>query len=384
MKGTKTEISPGVWRLRVYVGRKPNGTPIQMQKVVRAPVAKPGAGVRLADGELAKMVAKAGTGKLPPTSGTVEQLVRAWLEHAEAQGRAATTLAEYRRIAEKVVIPEIGNVRLNKLTPRHLDRLYAELTKNGLKPTSVRRVHALISAALRQGERWGDIDSNVARRASPPSVNPAQVSSPTVEQVRDVIKAAERVNPTLATLLVLAALTGARRGELCALRWSDWNEQNETLTIARSVYETPEGWAEKDTKGHQERKVGLDAVAREALRRHRGAVRAQAKELHLEVPDDGFILSESPTGSEPLRPDLVTQRVRKLFRDIGAPELHLHNLRHFAATEAISDGFDPVTVGQRLGHADPSITLRVYSHAVAQRDRDLAAALGSKLTLGAG
>jgi integrase len=63
---------------------------------------------------------------------------------------------------------------------------------------------------------------------------------------------------------------------------------------------------------------------------------------------------------------------------------HLHALRHFSATQAIAAGFDPVTVGGRLGHADPSITLRVYSHVFEHRDRELATSLGKTLTLPAG
>jgi integrase len=60
---------------------------------------------------------------------------------------------------------------------------------------------------------------------------------------------------------------------------------------------------------------------------------------------------------------------------------HIHAFRHFCATQAIAAGFDVVTVGARLGHTDPSITLRVYSHAVQQRDRELAASLGRMLGL---
>jgi integrase len=62
-------------------------------------------------------------------------------------------------------------------------------------------------------------------------------------------------------------------------------------------------------------------------------------------------------------------------------DTHLHALRHFSASQAIAAGFDPVTVGARLGHADPSITMRVYSHVLEQRDRELASALGKTLAL---
>ena len=164
-----------------------------------------------------------------------------------------------------------------------------------------------------------------------------------------------------------------------ALRWFDVDWSTRTLSISRSVYETKGGgWAEKDTKTHQGRRIGLDPVAIEGLRRHRDRVDKLARDLDLDVPEDAFVFSLSPAGTEPVRPDLITKWAAKAAEDAGV-KTHLHTLRHFAATQGIAAGFDPVTVGQRLGHRDPSVTLRVYAHAIEQRDRDLADSLGATL-----
>jgi integrase len=188
----------------------------------------------------------------------------------------------------------------------------------------------------------------------------------------------------MAALLFMAAVTGARRGELCALRWSDIDWQAGTVTIARSVYETKGGgWGEKPTKTHASRRIGLDDYALSVLREYRSAVDDQAAQLDLEVLRDGFIFSRSPVGAEPIRPDVVSKFTKRIADAMGI-DTHLHALRHFSATQAIAAGFDPVTVGARLGHADPSITLRVYSHVLEQRDRDRAAALGRTLALSKG
>jgi integrase len=379
MQGSMREVRPGVWRLRVYVGRRANGSPIQVTKTVTAPVPRKGAGKRRAERELATMVAKASKGKLAVDNRTVEQLVLAWLDHIELH-RSPTTMRKYRELTRRVVVPELGRIKLRSLSARHLDALYAKLTAKGNKATTVRRVHALIGAALRQAEKWDLVEVNVARKASPPPVQAEPVIAPSPAEVRAIVEAAETIEPALGALLLVGALTGARRGELCALRWSDVDPLARRLTIARSVYETEGGgWAEKKAKTHQVRTIGLDEVAIAVFERHRHLVEALATDLHLEVPRDGFAFSRSPVGSEPFRPDVVSKLTKKAAKTAGV-ETHLHALRHFSATQAIAAGFDPVTVAGRLGHRDSSVTLRVYSHALEARDRDLADTLGRVLS----
>jgi integrase len=390
MNGNKTEVAPGVWRLRVFVGRNAKGNPVQHSKTIHAPGKnpKPGAGTRLADSELAKMVAEANRGSTATGKETVGDLLDEFIEFAEGRvesgDRSPTTLRKYRSIIETVLRPELGRLKLAKLTARDLDRLYTKLSVKGNKATTVRRVHALIAAALAQGVKWERVEQNVALKASPPAVHAVEVVAPSPDEVQRILEAAEAIEPTLADLLLLAALTGARRGELCALRWTDVDWQARTLSISKSVYETAGGgWAEKGTKTHQARKIGLDELGLEILRRHRASVDQLAGELGVTAAPDAFIFSRSPAGLEPIRPDVLSKFTKRVADKAGV-STHLHALRHFSATQAIAAGFDAVTVGARLGHADPSITLRVYSHAVEQRDRELAASLGRTLSLPGG
>ncbi len=204
-------------------------------------------------------------------------------------------------------------------------------------------MHGLIGAALHEAERWDLVDRNVAIRATPPPVHAAQVKAPTPQQVQATARKAEEVEPGLASFILMAALTGARRGELRTLRWPDVDWQVATLAIARSVFEIHGGgWAEKATKTHAERRIGL------------------------EVPSGGFVFSRSPVGAEPYMPALVTKFTTRIARTAGV-KTHLHEMRHFSTTEMIAAGIDVRTAAGRLGHADASVTLRVYSHALEQR-----------------
>jgi integrase len=125
---------------------------------------------------------------------------------------------------------------------------------------------------------------------------------------------------------------------------------------------------------------GLDDLALEVLRKHPENVDRLADDLGVEVGPDAFMFSRSPAGLEPVRPDVLTKFTIRVAKKANV-DTHLDALRHFSATQAIAAGFDAVTVGARLGHADPSVTLKVYSHAIESRDRDLAASLGKALTL---
>jgi integrase len=388
MKGTKTEIRNGVYRLRVYVGRRANGSPIQITKTFRSPEAikrgkkcPPGAGTRLADDMLAAMVDKANKGNGASGAETVDDLLDRFLAHRKGR-LSPTTIRAYESLAKKWVRPELAKVRLSKLTAMHLDSLYSKMEANKNSPATIRRAHALMSSSLVQARKWKLVESNVAVDASPPSADEVRFEVPTPEQVRAMITEAEKLEPTLAALLLIAALTGARRGELCALRWTDLDETAGTLTIARSVYETRStpGWAEKTTKSRQIRRIGLDEVSLDVLRRVRQTTDDLAAGLGLEVQPDGFIFSRSPVGAEPIGPDTVTRFAKRVAAKANV-DTHLHALRHFSGSQAIAAGFDPVTVGARLGHADPSITMRVYSHVLEQRDRELATSLGRTLAL---
>lgn len=373
MAGTKSRIGPDYWRLRVFVGKSETGSSRFVSKYFRG-------GVRAADKALAKLVTDVDSGKIRSGTETVSDLLDRFLEHCEATGKSATTMMGYRKIASRNLSPAIGDIKLVKLTASDLDKVYASLTKRGNKATTVRRVHALISAALHQAERWDLVDKNIARRATPPKVQVAQIEVPTPDEVRAIISKAESIEPMLATLILLAALTGARRGELCGLRWSDVNWSKQTLTIERSVYDaTGGGWRLKTTKTHQSRRVGLDSVGIEGLKHYRAEVDALADKLGLTVSETAFMFSQSPEGLEPVRPDWLSKAFKRAANAAGV-STHLHSLRHFSATQAIASGFDVRTVAGRLGHADASVTLRTYSHVLEQKDRDLAVALGNIVT----
>ena len=180
-------------------------------------------------------------------------------------------------------------------------------------------------------------------------------------------------------LVWLAMTTGARRGELCALRWTRVDFVTGVVDIRSAQAQVGTRVWEKDTKTHQHRRIVLDAQTLSLLRAYLQHCAQQAALLGVELPEDGFIFSTMPDHGTPLKPDTVTQRFSRMCARLGWP-MHIHQLRHYSATELIATGVDVRTVAGRLGHSGGgSTTLRVYSAWVAEADQRAAVALGSRL-----
>ena len=174
------EVRPGVWALRVYVGRSKSGAPIQKRRQVDSGTGKSGAGVREARTELAKMRTEVqedgGTKRVTATTGyTVAKLLDRYIANCEQRDLAPRTVQEYRRLATKVIGPCLGKIRLADLDQDHIDALYGELKDRGLKATSIRRVHTLMSAAVKWAQKRKIVKHNVVTFASPPPVRVSDV-----------------------------------------------------------------------------------------------------------------------------------------------------------------------------------------------------------------
>lgn len=371
MKGTKRSRSDGVWELRAYTGRDPlTGKPRQISRTFRG-------GARAADTALAQLVAEVAKGKHGGSNGSVAVLLDVWLADTE-RNTSPATMANYRHAVESSLKPAIGHKLLRSLGTRDLDALYAAMGRAGKSPYVIRHSHSAIRAALSTARRWGWVPTNVAEDARPPKLPEQEVTAATTAQVRKLIDALERTDPDLAHIVLIGALTGCRRGELCGLKWSDWD--GDRLHVRRRVIEAAGKVSERDsTKSGKGKRIVMDPLGIATLKRLRALQAARAKGLGTKLPDDGYMLSVDGLGGAPRRPKVVSDAVAEAARKSKMPEIHLHGLRHYAATELIAAGQDVRTVANRLGHADPALTLRVYSHVIEDREREAAATLGQLL-----
>jgi integrase len=391
------ERSPGHWQLRAFAGADPvTGKPRQVSRTFTGTQ-------RAASKALGTPVAEVDAGTFKRTTATVGQLLDWWLEFA-SQRQRPRTVYENRSKIDSRIRPVLGNVKLDKLEPDMLDGTYRMWLKEGLSPSTVHQYHAILSAACRQGVKWGWIDKAPTDRSTPPQPVRKAMLVTTPRQMSELIKAADFGDEVLGTAVALAALTGARRGELVALRWSDIDLVIGRVTIARSL--TVAGGEQHigPTKTHANRELALDPIGVEVLARRQAFMFRLSRLADSALVDDPFVLSYNANGGTPVNPDTLTHRFGKLCQMMEQPALdelrtrrpqatraelpigerwtfRFHDLRHFSVTTLIAAGVDIRTVSERHGHAKATMTLDLYAHALPERDREAARVLGSALTL---
>lgn len=373
MKGSIREKRPGVWELLVELPKDP-ATGERRRKWATVKGSK-----RKAEFELQKLLVNAQDAKKRASSASVEYVVHAWFESARLR-LTQKTIYNYEWRIEKHILPALGAFPIDKLTAVHIDELYHELEAEGNKVSSIRYTHAVLRRALNQAIKWGWLESNPAMRASPPRATQTDMQSVSLTQLAVLISDAEKVNLQWASMIILAAVSGMRRGEMLGLKWSDIEDG--AIRIRRSLGYTPkDGIFEGPTKTRQTRRIALDQIGMAVIERQKEEIRFAANKVGVPVASDPYLFSPEPDGGKPFHPDSISKVFRRIADLHDWRDLHFHSLRHFSATEMIAAGVDVRTVAARLGHADASVTLRVYSHALPERDRAAAELLGSRISL---
>jgi len=300
------------------------------------------------------------------TDETVDAYLTAWLTGLTAGRRVkAKTVQSYAECVARLR-SELGPIRLQALRPIDIERTYSVLLSTGgregtgLHPRTVLHTHRVLHKALSDAERLGLVTRNVAQRVALPSM-PALTSVDNVwatDELRQFLEFAG-AEPLYAAF-VLAATTGMRRGEVAALRWIDLDLDAALLRVEESVipvggtlvFSTP-----KTKKGI--RQVSLDAGTIAVLRAHR--IRQTERRLAAGPAwvETGRVFTRED-GSH-IHPDVLSKRFDRWVRRSGLPRITFHGLRHTWATMALEKGIHTKVVSERLGHANISVTLDVYS-----------------------
>jgi integrase len=281
------------------------------------------------------------------------------------------TNERYREIIRDQIIPYLGTKPLQKLKVADIEAWHTALCTAGYSTSTIRTIHGILSKALKDGVRHELLPSNVAALQRPPKVDDDEVAIITEEQIAGLLDKLQNMS-VMRTRVVIALFCGLRRGELLALQWRDIDFEAKTLRIERALEQSRAGVRIKPPKTKAGRRViSLPDIAIDALRDYR----RERLELHMKLgigklPDDGLVFAH--IDGKPLRPSTLSADWWELGRKLGYSGIRWHSLRHTHASMLIASGLDVVSVAKRLGHANATITLKVYAHMF--RDVDTKAA----------
>lgn len=291
---------------------------------------------------------------------TVAQFLEAWLEF-NRQRLAPQTRRTWESITRHHLIPNIGSLRLDRLSAQDVDVMLARLSASGLAPTTVGNVRRVLNRAMSQAELWGRVAQNPVRLTSAPR-------SPNVERrtlsPSQALAFLEHVRgDRLEALWNVAACLGLRSAEVRGLRWEDVD--GEMLHVRRSLQydELAKAWLLREPKTARSlRRVPLPGFVRDLLE-----VRREQQRFEEKAPgywnELGLVFTSRTQPGRPLSTWGTTSRFQDLLAEAGLPKVTFHDLRHCATSLMLSRGLPPRMVQEILGHASPAMTMGVYAHA---------------------
>lgn len=287
-----------------------------------------------------------------------------WLPSLAGQQLKSTTIAQY---AEKVryALDALGDRPVQDIQSLDVERLRSDLLDRGLSPRTVTLALVTLSLALDHAQNIGNlITENPCRKVKKPRSRPKPRGVLTIDQMRRIEQASK--DGQWESFIRLAFYTGARRGELLGLRWSDIDLDAQTVTFSVNAVEVEGQRSEHTTKSDEPRTVTLDDETVAILRRCKAQQNVRRLSYGQYWNETELVVANND-GSAPL-PKSATHAWSRLMKKAGVRGFRLHDARHAHATYLLSEGTPLHVVADRLGHKDSGITSVIYAHVLKKQE----------------
>lgn len=298
--------------------------------------------------------------EVKPRTTTLADWLDYWMDEIIKPNRADTTVYGYTNIIERHLIPALGEIPIQQLTPTHIQQYYTMLLREkGLSPNTIRRHHDLLSASLRMAVRQDILMRCPTERVEPPRVIPHEAKFYSPDNLKRLY--AETEGTWLELVVKLAGCLGLRREEICGLKWTSVDFERQRIHIREARTAAGSSIVQKETKNRSSSRIlHLTDELYPLLRRE---YRRQAEDrlrLGEEWPDTGLVLVDR--AGQPYSPNNVSLAFHRFIKRHNLPEITLHGLRHTFATVASAQGAPLFEIGKALGHSTPATTGRIYTH----------------------
>ena len=347
----------GRWEGRIVIGHKENGAPIFHYLSART------------QKELLEKLHRCideydGAELTEDCRMTLGEWLEIWLTECAEPSVRPSTFRGYRAYVRDKIAPYLGEKEIRKVTVDDIQNLYRKLKKEGgaeggpLSGASVRRIHGVLHQALKVAADRHLIVKNPTDNVTLPKREPSPRTILNDEQLERFMEAI-RQDRRWHDFFYLEITTGLRRGELCGLMWSDFDEKKGTLSIRRTLHgKEGGGYYVGDTKtGTGRRIIKLPPSTVQLLTERKRVAISQ------------WIFPNPIHPEDPVMPNSGYNRMKKLLAEAGLPRMRFHDLRHTFATHALTSGVDAKTLSGILGHTKTSFTLDTYTHVTGDMHR---------------
>ena len=306
-----------------------------------------------------------------PSTMTVEDWMSEWLKNF-CPNIAQTTREGYQEKIDHYIVPVLGKIQLKDLKTESIQHWVNGLSQRGLTAKTVRNAFNILNPALKKAVVLRKIPHNPSEGVELPKLVRPDVTIYDTALCKQALEAAKGTDMYL--IVLLEVMTGLRRGELVALKWSHIDLDAGVIHICENTVRVNGGTITKQPKskaGYRDITIGAEMV--EELRRAKEEYDKARAAYGAGFHNHGYVIHLE--NGKPFEPDSITHKWRDFAKRNGLPHIKFHGLRHSNATALIQAGVSPKVVQQRLGHADVNITLNTYTHVTKAMDQDAASKL---------
>ena len=293
-----------------------------------------------------------------------------WYQDFKKPNLRPNTQMSYERRIYQHIIPNLGGIQLDKLTTSDIQQFYTDLKQNGrllqtelygegLSDQTVRGIHTTLHAALDNAVSEKLIFRNPADGCRLPPAKAREMQVLTPEEIQRLLIQAKEDG--CFELLLLELSTGLRRGEICALQWSDLNFRTGELRVERQVHRAKGELVISPPKTKAaNRSVILPASVLSVLKEYKETVTSK------------WMFPSPVNEDSPRDPATVRKRLQIVLERAGCKKVRFHDLRHTFSTVSLEHGMDVKTLSTIIGHVSSSTTLNIYAHVTDEMRRTAA------------
>ena len=299
----------------------------------------------------------------------LDEFLRTWLENTVKPRIRPLTYAGYKVNIENHLIPTLGRIKVDQLTPQHVQGMLNNRLAAAFSTKTVAYVHQVLRTALTLAVRWEIVNRNVAKLVDKPRVERKPINPLIPDEARKFLAAIR--GHRLEALFSVALALGLRQGEALGLRWSDVDFASGTLRVRNQLQRIDGRLTLVPPKTAKSRRtLVMPPLIVEALREHEKRQVAEKIWAGSKWRESNLVFANR-TG-EPTQARRVIEQFHDLLERAGMRRIRFHDLRHSCATLLLVQGVSPRVVMEILGHSEIALTMNAYSHVLPELQRDAA------------